>query len=212
MNGEGKNDSEFTFSNENKILAKNELKKYPKGRETSAIISLLWIAQKQNGGWLRTDAIEHVALFLGIPKIRAMEIATFYTMFNLSPVGKYHFQMCGTTPCMLSGSDELKEVLSKKIGQQSTVTDDKLLSWIEVECLGACCNAPVIQINDDYYEDLGPSDLEVILDNIRKNKSIKPGSYKKRIASEPLDQNLKMLNEEQIIELVKDRIKPGIDN
>jgi NADH-quinone oxidoreductase subunit E len=212
MNEERKNDSEFTFSSENRILAKNELKKYPKGRETSAIISLLWIAQKQNGGWLRNDAIEHVALFLGIPKIRAMEIATFYTMFNLSPVGKYHFQMCGTTPCMLSGSDELKEVLSKKIGPQSTVTDDKLLSWVEVECLGACCNAPVIQINDDYYEDLGPSDLEVILNNISKNKSIKPGSYKKRIASEPLDQNLKMLDEEQIIEIVKNRIKPGIDN
>ena len=206
------NNSEFSFSSENKTLAKKELKKYPKGREVSAIISLLWIAQKQNGGWLTNDAIEHVAFFLEIPKIRAMEIATFYTMFNLSPVGKYHFQMCGTTPCMLSGSDELKEVLSKKIGLQSTVTDDKLLSWIEVECLGACCNAPVIQINDDYYEDLDSSDLEEILDNIKKNKSIKSGSYKKRIASEPLDQNLKMLNEEQISILVKNRKKPGIGN
>ncbi|MDG2186734.1 MAG: NADH-quinone oxidoreductase subunit NuoE [Hyphomicrobiales bacterium] len=210
MNEVNKNKNEFCFSSKNKILVENELKKYPKGRETSAIISLLWIAQKQNGGWLSTEIIEYVAFYLNIPKIRSMEIATFYSMFNLSPVGKYHFQMCGTTPCMLCGSDSLKEVLSKKIGAQSSVTDDKLFSWIEVECLGACCNAPVIQINDDYYEDLHSSDLEIILDNLKNNKSIKDGSYKKRISSEPLNKDLKMLTEDEIQEMVKNRKKPGI--
>ena len=185
MISEKNNNSEFSFSSENKTLAKKELRKYPKGREVSAIISLLWIAQKQNGGWLTNDAIEHVAFFLEIPKIRAMEIATFYTMFNLSPVGKYHFQMCGTTPCMLSGSDELKEVLSKKIGPQNTVTDDNLLSWIEVECLGACCNAPVIQINDDYYEDLDEKSAREILDSLIKDKPLKPGSYRGRKNTSP---------------------------
>tara|TARA_B100001057_G_C22426610_1_gene785712 strand:+ start:71 stop:706 length:636 start_codon:yes stop_codon:yes gene_type:complete len=205
-----KENTVFTFSEENLQLANAELKKYPAGREGSAIISVLWIAQKQNRGWLSPGIIDYIAGFLDIPKIRVMEIATFYTMFNLSPVGGYHFQMCGTTPCMLSGSDKLKQILHEEIGEQNSVSDDNL-SWVEVECLGACCNAPIIQINDDYYEDLTSTDLRNIIDDIRNGKQIRSGSYKDRIASAPLDENIKMFTQEEIEKISKNRKKPGLE-
>ena len=205
-----KENKDFSFSEQNLSLAEYELSKYPKGREGSAIISVLWIAQKQNKGWLSPEIIDYVANFLDLSQIRVMEIATFYTMFNLSPVGAYHFQMCGTTPCMLSGSDELKNVLYKEIGEQNSVSKDNL-SWVEVECLGACCNAPIIQINDDYYEDLNAVDLKNIIDELRKGKEIKSGSYKDRLTSAPLNKNVKFFTQDEIERISKNRKKPGLE-
>ena len=144
----------FSFTAENLDWAKGQITKYPEGRQASAIIPLLWRAQEQAGGWLPQKAIEHVADLLAMPKIRALEVATFYTMFNLEPVGQFHVQLCGTTPCVLRGADKLIKVCHDRIGEQHHVTADGKLSWIEVECLGACVNAPVAQINYDYYEDL----------------------------------------------------------
>ena len=204
------NDKNFSFTKENLKIAEFEIKKYPEGRGGSAIISLLWIAQKQNEGWLSPEVIDYIAKYLCTPQIRVMEIATFYSMFNLKPVGKYHFQMCGTTPCMLSGSNELKKILQNEIGEQNTVSNDQLFSWVEVECLGACCNAPVVQINDDYYEDLEPTDLINILKDLRNNKTPKIGSYKKRISSEPVDNNVQTQTDKEIEDIVKRRNKPGL--
>jgi NADH-quinone oxidoreductase subunit E len=204
------NDKNFSFTKENLKIAEFEIKKYPEGRGGSAIISLLWIAQKQNEGWLSPEVIDYIAKYLGTPQIRVMEIATFYSMFNLNPVGKYHFQMCGTTPCMLSGSNELKKILQNEIGEQNTVSNDQLFSWVEVECLGACCNAPVVQINDDYYEDLESKDLINILKDLRNNKTPKIGSYKKRISSEPVDNNIQTQTDKEIEDIVKRRNKPGL--
>ena len=204
------NDKNFSFTKENLKIAEFEIKKYPEGRGGSAIISLLWIAQKQNEGWISPEVIDYIAKYLGTPQIRVMEIATFYSMFNLKPVGKYHFQMCGTTPCMLSGSNELKKILQNEIGEQNTVSNDQLFSWVEVECLGACCNAPVVQINDDYYEDLEPTDLINILKDLRNNKTPKIGSYKKRISSEPVDNNVQTQTDKEIEDIVKRRNKPGL--
>ena len=210
MSDTKKESKDFSFSKENLSLAEYEINKYPKGREGSAIISILWLAQKQNKGWISPEIIDYVAQFLDLPKIRVMEIATFYTMFNLSPVGAYQFQMCGTTPCMLSGSGELKNLLHEEIGDQNYVSKDNL-SWVEVECLGACCNAPIIQINDDYYEDLNANDLKNIIDDLRKGKEIKSGSYKDRLTSAPLDKNIKMFTQDEIEKISKGRKKPGLE-
>ena len=141
----------FAFTPENEAWGDAIIKKYPEGRQASAVISLLWRAQKQNDYWLPRPAIEAVANKLGLPYIRVLEIATFYTMFNLAPVGKFFVQLCGTTPCLLRGSDAIKAVLKERVGEPGQVTADGLFSWTEVECLGACCNAPMVQINDDYY-------------------------------------------------------------
>ena len=141
----------FAFTPENLETAKKTIAKYPEGRQASAIISLLWLAQKQHDYWLPEPAIRCVAEMLDMPYIRALEVATFYTMFNLSPVGKHFIQLCGTTPCWLRGADDLKEVCRKRIGEQQQVSADGNFSWLEVECLGACANAPMVQINDEYY-------------------------------------------------------------
>ena len=156
---------EFSFSKDNLAWAKDQVKKYPEGRQASAIIPLLWRAQEQAGGWLPETAIRAVADFLGMAHIRALEVATFYTMFNLSPVGKFHVQLCGTTPCRLRGADDLEKICKKRIGEQGEVTKDGKFSWVEVECLGACVNAPMVQINADYYEDL---DREQLRQNSRR--------------------------------------------
>jgi NADH-quinone oxidoreductase subunit E len=134
---------DFFFTAENLDWAKDQIAKYPEGRQQSAIIPILWRAQEQAGGWLPQKAIEHVADLLGMAKIRALEVATFYTMFNLEPVGKFHVQLCGTTPCLLRGGEKLLKLCHEKIGEQMHVTADGKLSWVEVECLGACVNAPV---------------------------------------------------------------------
>jgi NADH-quinone oxidoreductase subunit E len=176
----------FAFTSENEERCEEILKKYPEGREASAVISLLWLAQKQNDYWLPKPAIEAVARKLGMPFIRVLEIATFYTMFNLAPVGKFYVQMCGTTPCLLAGSDAIKTILLKRIGGQGQVTADDAFSWIEVECLGACCNAPMVQINEDYYEDLTPENFEKLLDDLAAGRPVKIGSQQGRVTSEPV--------------------------
>ena len=176
----------FAFSAENLDRAKRELSKYPEGRQESAILALLWRAQSQVGGWLPEAAIRHVSDFLGMAHIRALEVATFYTMFNLAPVGRFHVQLCGTTPCMLRGSEDLKRVCREKIGEERHVSADGKFSWIEVECLGACVNAPMLQINEDNYEDLTPEILSMILDDLAAGREPKPGPQIDRQLSAPV--------------------------
>jgi NADH-quinone oxidoreductase subunit E len=177
---------EFAFSAENAAWAKKQVAKYPDGRQRSAVILLLWRAQEQAGGWLPEAAIRHVAEFLDMPHIRALEIATFYTMFNLVPVGKFHVQLCGTTPCRLRGADDLEKVCRQRIGEQMEVTADGKFSWVEVECLGACVNAPMAQINVDYYEDLTADSFNKILDAMADGKTPKPGPQIDRQLSAPV--------------------------
>jgi NADH-quinone oxidoreductase subunit E len=176
----------FVFTPENLEWAKARIAKYPPGRQHSAVIPLLWRAQEQSGGWLPQKAIELVADMLGMAKIRVLEVATFYTMFNLSPVGRFHVQFCGTTPCMLRGADALKKVLHRMIGHENEVTADGTFSWTEVECLGACVNAPMVQINADYYEDLTPESLTRILNDLAAGRSPKPGPQVDRHLSAPI--------------------------
>ena len=175
----------FAFTAENLDWAKGEIAKYPAGRQESAILPMLWRAQEQAGGWLPQKAIEHVAALLDMPKIRALEVATFYTMFNLAPVGKFHVQLCGTTPCVLRGADKLIKLCHERIGEQLHVTADGKLSWVEVECLGACVNAPVAQINFDYYEDLSPASFTTLLADLVGGKPVKPGPQVERQLSAP---------------------------
>jgi len=177
---------EFSFSKENLAWAKQQLTKYPEGRQASAIIPLLWRAQEQVGGWLPEAAIRYVGDFLGMAHIRALEIATFYTMFNLQPIGKFHVQLCGTTPCRLRGADGLEKLCHERIGEQSEVTKDGKFSWVEVECLGACVNAPMAQINVDYYEDLTPETFGKVLDQLAAGKKPKPGPQVDRQLSAPI--------------------------
>jgi NADH-quinone oxidoreductase subunit E len=176
----------FEFTPGNKAWLERQIAKYPEGRQASMVVPALWQAQKQNDNWLPQAAIEKVADALGMAKIRVLEIATFYSMFNLAPVGKYFIQLCGTTPCLLAGADEIIDVLQRRVGPQRRVTDDGLFSWLEVECLGACCNAPMVQINDDYYEDLTAENFEKLLDNLAAGRPVKTGSQTGRVSSEPL--------------------------
>jgi NADH-quinone oxidoreductase subunit E len=176
----------FAFTPENLGWAKAQIAKYPEGRQQSAVIPILWRAQEQSGGWLPQKAIEATAELLGMARIRVLEVATFYTMFNLSPVGKFNVQLCGTTPCMLRGCEELKKVCKRMIGEQDHVTSDGLFSWTEVECLGACVNAPMVQINYDYFEDLTPELFTRILNDLSLGKSPKPGPQVDRLNSAPI--------------------------
>jgi len=177
---------DFAFSKDNLAWAKGQIAKYPEGRQQSAIIPLLWRAQEQAGGWLPEAAIRYVAEFLGMARIRALEVATFYTMFNLEPVGKFHVQLCGTTPCRLRGADDLEKVCRERIGEQGHVTGDGKFSWIEVECLGACVNAPMAQINYDYYEDMTAESFNKVLDGLAAGKKVKPGPQIDRQLSAPV--------------------------
>jgi NADH-quinone oxidoreductase subunit E len=176
----------FAFTAENADWAKGQIAKYPEGRQASAVIPLLWRAQEQAGGWVPQKAIEHVAELLGMAHIRVLEVATFYTMFNLEPVGRYHVQLCGTTPCMLRGAEDLKKVCHAKIGEQHHVTADGNLSWVEVECLGACVNAPMAQINVDFFEDLTSDTFGKILDDLVAGKKPKPGPQIDRQLAAPV--------------------------
>ena len=176
----------FNFSNENLAKAKKIIKMYPSNFKESSIMPLLSIAQAQNHGWLPKKAIEYVSNFIEVPEIKVLEIATFYSMYNLSPVGKFHIEVCTTTPCMLRGSDPLLDLCKKKFGLEiGGITDDGLFSLGRVECLGACVNAPMIQINENYFEDLDSEKLEKIIDKINKNEKPQPGSYKGRTSCEP---------------------------
>lgn len=175
----------FAFKPETEPTIEFWLGKYPKDKKRSAVIPMLWLAQKDNEGWLSEPAMREVADRLDMPYIRVYEVATFYTMFRLQPVGKNHIQLCGTTPCMLRGANDLKEVCQKVIGKPMSVTDDGRLSWEEVECLGACANAPMVQINDYYYEDLTSESLTEILNKLQNGAEVKPGPFVDRLNSAP---------------------------
>ncbi|AMJ60041.1 NADH-quinone oxidoreductase subunit NuoE [Bosea sp. PAMC 26642] len=176
----------FAFDAANENWADQQIAKYPEGRQASAVIPLLWKAQEQHHGWVPRAAIEAVARKLDMAPMRVMEIATFYTMFNLQPVGEHFIQLCGTTPCALRGAEAIRKVCEDVIGPQSTVSADGKLSWLEVECLGACCNAPMVQINFDYYEDLTPDNFRALLDDLRHGRPTRPGPQVDRSGSEPL--------------------------
>lgn len=174
----------FTFSPETMEKARWWIAKYPPERKQSAIIPIMWLVQKQEG-WVSEPAIQAMAQLLEMPPIRVLEVATFYTMFHLAPVGKHHFQLCGTTPCMLRGAEELKKVCKSRIGEKHTVSADGMFSWEEVECVGACVNAPVVAIDDYYHEDLTPDALEALMDKLARGEKIEPGSAIGRQTSAP---------------------------
>ena len=176
----------FEFTKESLEEAKNIIKKYPEDKQQSAVMSLLYIAQKQNDNWIPLSAMKYIAKFLSMPYIKVYEVATFYTMYNLSPVGKYFFQICTTTPCMIRGAYDIVKACKEKISdKENELSNDKSCSWMEVECLGACINAPMMQINDDYYEDLDKDSIEKIIKQILGGHDPKPGSYRGRKNSEP---------------------------
>ena len=176
----------FEFSEYSLEAAKKILSNYPKGKEKSAVMALLYIAQRQNNNWIPLSAIKYIAKFLNMPYIKVYEVATFYSMYNLSPVGNFHVQICTTTPCMIRGAYKIVDVCKKKISEKENVlSENGNCSWTEVECLGACINAPMMQINNDYYEDLDIKQSEKIIDEVLMGKKPKPGSYRGRINSEP---------------------------
>ena len=176
----------FEFDQQSLAAAKKILSNYPKGKEKSAVMALLYIAQRQNNNWIPLSAIKYIAKFLNMPYIKVYEVATFYSMYNLSPVGNFHVQICTTTPCMIRGAYKIVDVCKKKISEKENVlSENGNCSWTEVECLGACINAPMMQINNDYYEDLDIRQSEKIIDEVLLGKKPKPGSYRGRINSEP---------------------------
>ena len=178
--------SKFEFTKDNNKLAQEEIAKYPEGRHKSAVMGLLHIAQDQNGGWISSDCLDYIARYLEIAPIRVYEVATFYSMYNLKPVGKYHLQVCGTTPCMLRGAKKIIEICRHELGIEVGETDkERMFTLSEVECLGGCANAPVVQINNDYVEDLDQKNFKKILDDLKSGKLIKIGSQIGRRASEP---------------------------
>jgi len=183
---ENNENTPFEFTAENKSRAEAIMSIYPDGHKRAAVIPLLDLAQRQNGGWLPIAAMHHVAEFIGMPRMRVYEVATFYTMFIRQPVGKYHVQICTTTPCWLRGSDEILEAIKKNIGVGvGGTSQDKMFTLSEVECLGACVNAPMVQINDDYYEDLTVKDMDEILNDLRAGKVPPKGPRSGRFAAEP---------------------------
>lgn len=177
----------FVFTAENLELVEKIIAKYPAGRQASAVMPLLHLAQRQNGGWVPPAALEYIAEMLDMPAIRVYEVATFYTMFNLKPVGRHHIQVCTNLPCWLRGSDQIvdtcKTVLGIGIGE---TTADGMFTLSEAECLGACVNAPMAQIGDDYYEDLTPQSMTQIIDDLRAGRVPPAGSQLGRRSSEPI--------------------------
>jgi len=176
----------FKFTEVNLAEAKDEIKKYPKGKQASAVMSLLNIAQKQNNNWIPLAAVKYIAAFLGMPYIKVYEVVTFYSMFNLSPVGKYFVQVCTTTPCMIRGAKKITSICKKLISDREKVlSKNNLCSWTEVECLGSCVSAPIMQINQDYYEDLDEKKTEDIIKNILDDKLPPAGSSRNRKNTSP---------------------------
>ena len=182
--------SDFAWTPENATEAERLIALYPKGREASAVMPLLWLAQGQmaaqhGSAWLPVPVIEYVAAAIGMPYMRAYEVATFYTMYNLRPVGRYLVQVCGTTPCQLRGSDDIMRACTDRGLVKGGNTADGLFTLAEVECLGACANAPMVQINEDNYEDLTYDSMTAILDALAGGETPKPGSQIGRQASCP---------------------------
>ena len=181
-----KQPNEFTFNDNNLKLAEKILTKYPSKNKKSAVMPLLYLAQKQNQNWIPLAAMKYIARYLSIPYINVYEVATFYTMYNLSPVGKYFVQVCTTSPCLLRGADKITKICKEKISpKQNELENNKTCSWTEVECLGACVNGPVIQINEDYYEDLNDKNTIKIIDSLLNDKPLKSGSYRNRKNTAP---------------------------
>tara|TARA_B100000131_G_scaffold233365_1_gene225239 strand:- start:494 stop:1102 length:609 start_codon:yes stop_codon:yes gene_type:complete len=176
----------FEFNSENLEKARKEITKYPKKRKASAVLALLYLVQNQNDNWIPLAAIRYVAAMLSMPYIKVYEVATFYSMFNLSPVGKYFVQVCTTTPCMIRGAKKITDVCKKYISEeQNKLSENKICSWTEVECLGACVNAPMMQINQDYFEDLNESKTEEIIQKLLKDEFSEPGSARNRKNNAP---------------------------
>ena len=177
----------FTFSPENAAQVKVIIARYPEGRQQSAVMPLLDLAQRQAGGWLPREVLDYIAEYLDMPRIRVYEVATFYTMYNTKPVGRHLVQLCRTTPCWLRGSEDIlnacRDFLGIGLGE---TTEDGLFSLMEVECLGACCNAPMMQINDDFYEDLDAEATRKVLEALKEGEQPKTGSQTGRVSSEPV--------------------------
>ena len=185
----------FEFNSENLSNAKKIIENYPEGKQQSAVMALLYIVQRQNNNWIPLVAMKYIAKMLHMSYIKVYEVATFYSMYNLSPVGNYFIQVCTTTPCMIRGAYKLVEACQEKISKnEKELSKDKSCSWMEVECLGACVNAPMMQINDDYFEDLDKEKTLKIIDQILNGENPKPGSYRGRTNSEP-ENNRKTLME-----------------
>jgi NADH-quinone oxidoreductase E subunit len=188
--------NEFKFTIESLKKVEDILKRYPAKNKKSAVMPLLYLAQRQNQNWIPLAAIKYIAKYLSMPYISVYEIATFYTMYNLAPVGKHFIQICTTTPCLIRGADKIVKICKEKISSnENEISKDNNCSWMEVECLGACVSAPMIQINDDYYEDLDEKSTRKILDSLIKNKPLKPGSYRGRKNTAP--EKLKISNGEK---------------
>ena len=186
----------FEFSEKFKNLAEEILKKYPKKNKKSAVMPFLYLAQKQNNNWIPLAAVKYISKYLSMPYINVYEVATFYSMFNLSPVGKYFIQVCTTTPCLIRGADKLVKVCKQKISKnENQISKEGDCSWTEVECLGACVNAPMMQVNNDYYEDLDEKSAAKIIDSIFDKRILKPGSYRGRKNTSP--ENKKINNGEK---------------
>ena len=176
----------FEFSKENLIKAGEILKRYPDKNKKSAVMPFLYLAQKQNSNWIPLAAMKYIANFLSMPYISVYEVATFYTMYNLAPVGKHFVQVCTTTPCLIRGADKIVRLCKEKISpNENELSKEGSCSWMEVECLGACVNAPMIQINDNYYEDLDEKSTKEILESLINNKPLKPGSFRGRKNTAP---------------------------
>ena len=176
----------FEFTDNTKLIADGIIKNYPEDKQQSVVMALLYLAQRQNNNWIPIKALKYVAKYLKMPYIKVYEVATFYSMYNLSPVGDKFIQVCTTTPCMIRGAYKLVDVCKKNISEkENELSSNKNCSWTEVECLGACISAPMAQINDDYYEDLNAKQFESIIKDILKDKKPKAGSYRGRVNSEP---------------------------
>ena len=182
----------FEFNSASLEAAKTIIAKYPENKQQSAVMALLYIAQKQNNNWIPLEAMKYIAKYLSISYINVYEVATFYTMYNLAPVGKYFIQVCTTSPCLLRGSNKIVKACKDKISpNENEISKNGKCSWVEVECLGACVSAPMMQINEDYYEDLNEKNIHDILDSLIKDKPLKCGSYRGRKNTAP--ENLKNL-------------------
>ena len=176
----------FEFNKKNSEEINIILKRYPEKNKKSAVMPLLYLAQKQNNNWIPLAAMKHIANLLSMPYISVYEIATFYSMYNLAPVGKYFIQVCTTTPCLIRGADKIVKLCKEKISpKENEISKKGDCSWVEVECLGACVSAPMIQINDDYYEDLNEKNTSEILESLMNDKPLKPGSYRGRKNTSP---------------------------
>ena len=187
----------FEFSKANLEIASNILKKYPDDRKKSAVMPFLYLAQRQNNNWIPLAAMKYIANYLHMPYIKVYEVATFYTMYNLAPVGKYFVQVCTTSPCLIRGANKIVKICKEKISkEENTLSENKLCSWLEVECLGACVNAPMMQINNDYYEDLEEKNTSEIINSLLEDKPIQPKSFRNRLSAAP-EKNTPTINKEK---------------